>query len=293
MKCMIIDENRGEYAIEKVAEILGISASAYYYRKKHPLGKREIETIKLTAAIKDIFFESWETYGSPRVTEELKKNGWRVSRGRVSRIMQENNWVAKAAAKYVITTDSSHKFPASPNRLKQNFVVKRPGMAWVSDVTYLKTEEGWMYLCTVIDLYNRGIVGWSLEDNLTAEIAIKAMKVAWANHRPSDRLIFHSDRGIQYACHEFRKVLKGYGFKQSMSRKGNCWDNAPAESFFHTLKTEEVRGQSYRSKAECRLKIFEYIEIFYNRRRMHSSLGYKTPFEFEQEYLRGCYWNAA
>ena len=199
--------------------------------------------------------------------------------------MRENGIRSKTVKKYKATTNSKHTLPVAENLLKQNFETAKPNTVWISDITYVPTLEGWLYLAVILDLFSRQIVGWAMSDRLTSGFVVKALYQAIGRRHPASGCIFHSDRGIQYASTDFRDVLKTSGFIQSMSRKGNCYDNAVAESFFHTLKTEHVYDYRYESRAEARQSIFEYIEMFYNRQRRHSSLGYRSPVSFELEAM--------
>lgn len=232
--------------------------------------------------IKEIFKESRESYGSPRITEELKKQGIRCNKKRIARLMRKAGISAKIYRKYRITTMSDHNRERSENILGREFVRGGPNEVWTSDITYIRTDEGWLYLAAVMDLYSRKIVGWELEKRLDSDLVEKALQSALYDRKVEEGIIFHSDQGVQYTSESFRRLLKANGFIQSMSRRGNCYDNAVTESFFHTLKTELINRTKYRTRAEARRSIFEYIEIFYNRKRIHSTLGYLTPVEYEK-----------
>jgi len=235
----------------------------------------------LLPEIRVIHQDSRQIYGSPRVTQELHQRGYSCSRARVARLMAKNNIYAKTKRKFKMTTDSNHHYPVAPDLLNQDFNSDAPNKIWVSDITYIRTMTGWLYLTIILDLFNRQVVGWSLSQRLTAiTTTIPALNDAFRRQRPDAGLIFHSDRGVQYACHEFRNKLADYQMTQSMSGKGNCYDNAVAESFFHTLKTELVYFEKYETKERARQSIFEYIEVFYNRQRLHSALGYQTPVDY-------------
>ncbi len=235
----------------------------------------------LIEEIKDIHKESHQTYGSPRITDSLRDKGYVCSRPRVARLMRKNNIRAKTKRKFKITTNSKHHYPISPNLVNQDFSATAPKELWTSDITYIRTRQGWLYLTVILDVYNRQISGWSMSNSLkAAHTTIPALMAAYRGHRPGPGLIFHSDRGVQYACHEFRGLLKKYKITQSMSGKGNCYDNAITESFFSTLKTELVYSEKYETRNQAKLSIFKYIEIFYNRKRKHSSLGNKSPYEY-------------
>ena len=230
-----------------------------------------------------IHTESKATYGSPRMTMELKARGFKASRPRVARLMKQRNIRAVHAKKFVVTTDSNHKYPIVENKLDRNFTPDEKAIAWVSDITYIRTIQGWLYLTTVIDLYDRKVIGWALSSNLTAgSTTIPAWRMAVKNRPITRNLIFHSDRGIQYACTEFRELLETYeNVDRSMSRKGNCWDNAVAESFFKSLKVELIYRTRYGTKEDAAIAVFEWIETWYNKNRRHSALGNLTMKEFE------------
>jgi transposase InsO family protein len=235
--------------------------------------------------IKESHKDSRGTYGSPRITKDLQAMGTQCSENRVARLMKNNGIVGKAKKKFKATTNSKHNLAVAENLLKQNFAAQNPNTIWVSDITYIWTLEGWLYLAVILDLYSRQVVGWAMSDRLTSDFVIKALYQAIGRRNPGSCCIFHSDRGVQYASADFRDVLNSHGFIQSMSRKGNCYDNAVAESFFHTLKTEHVYDYRYDTRAEARQSIFDYIEIFYNRQRRHSALGYRSPISFELEAM--------
>jgi transposase InsO family protein len=242
----------------------------------------------LDAEIREIYDHNKGRYGSPKITQELKDRGWRVSKNRVAKRMREMGLRSIIRRKFRVTTDSKHNFPVSPNLLERNFTTDGPDKVWVSDITYLATRTGWLYLTVIIDLFSRLVVGWALSSSLSHEMVVTALKRAIKGRRPGAGLIFHSDRGVQYACTGFRKELGKHGFVQSMSRKGNCWDNAVAESFFGIMKTELVYHTRYEGHQDTLHSIFEYIEVFYNRERRHSTLGYLTPVEYENQKLRFC-----
>lgn len=274
------------YPIEKMCKVLKVSRSCYYRWYSGGVSKRELENIKFTKLIKKIFYESKQRYGSPRIAAELRKQGYLISKVRVSKLMKLNYLRSKIKRKYRITTDSNHSFSISKNHLNREFTPATLNEVWVSDITYVRTAQGWLYLTTIIDLYDRQVIGWALSSNLsTKRTIIPAWRMALSKRNITKPLIFHSDRGVQYASNLFRKHLKNNDLiTQSMSRKGNCWDNAVAESFFKTLKTELIYHEKYESVLQAKTSIFEYIEIWYNRKRLHSSLGYKTPVEVELEF---------
>jgi len=266
-----------------MCRVFKISKSSYYHWLKSGPSKRWFENEELLVRIKSIFEYSLKTYGSPRIKEELQAQGFQVSRPRVARIMQAAGIRARIPRRFVVTTDSKHNYPVVPNILNREFAAIRPGQVWVSDITYIRTNRGWLYLTVIIDLFDRKVVGWSMSKGMTAEETIIAAWRMAVNNRPiNQNLIFHSDRGIQYACTKFTNILNANEFVQrSMSRKGNCWDNAVAESFFKTIKVEAVYNDTYQNHDHAKLSLFKWIETWYNRKRRHSALGYKTMEEFE------------
>jgi len=265
--------------VKRACELCNVSRSGYYAYLKRPI-KSEVDI--LGQRVKRIFFKSKKRYGSRRIKKELEKQGIVVSRKKISRLMAKYNLLAKARRKMRYTTDSNHKLPVAPNLLDQSFEVTNPNEVWVGDITYLKTREGWLYLSIVIDLYSRKVVGWHLSNRMTKELVIEALRMAIKDRQPNRGLIFHSDRGSQYCSHAYQELLSMYGFRSSMSRKAECLDNAVAESFFHTLKVEAIYGEPLRSKREMAREVREYIEVFYNRQRLHSNNGYLSPCEFER-----------
>ena len=274
---------RREFPVGMMCKVFKVSRSAFYQSQKFTPSNRDGENQILTSEIMRIHTRSKATYGSPRMTEELNASGFKVSRPRVSRLMKQKNIRAVHAKKFVVTTDSNHKYPVVENKLDRNFTPDDKAMAWVSDITYIRTSQGWLYLTAVIDLYDRKVIGWALSSSLTAgSTTIPAWRMAAKNREITHNLIFHSDRGIQYACTEFRELLETYeNVDRSMSRKGNCWDNAVAESFFKTLKVELIYRTRYVKKEDAAIAIFEWIETWYNKNRRHSALENLTMNEFE------------
>ena len=283
MKYPFIDRYSSAYGVERMCRVLEVSRSGFYDWRNRPRGKREEENEKLLMAIRESYYKSKRNYGSPRIMEDLREKGIRCGKNRVAKIMKVNGMVANSKRKFKATTNSKHNLPVTGNLLIQKFVSTEPNKVWCSDITYIQTLEGWLYLVIIMDLFSRQVVGWAMSERLTADFVIRALRQAWGRRNPALGCIFHSDRGVQYACSAFQKLLKDYGFLQSMSRKGDCYDNAVVESFFHTLKTEHVHHCIYTTRAEARQSIFEYIEIFYNRQRRHSALGYRSPISFELE----------
>jgi putative transposase len=265
-----------------MCKVLKVSRSGFYAWLKSSPSDRSVENEHLTDQIVKAYHNSKKIYGSPRVTIELNNQGIKVSRPRVARLMKKAKIRSIVKKKFKVTTDSRHKYPIVENKLDRQFKPEKTGAAWVSDITYIKTKQGWLYLTIVLDLGDRKVVGWSLSTTMkAAETVIPAWRMAEKNRPVRQPLIFHSDRGVQYACNEFKSLLAPNPLiTRSMSRKGNCWDNAVAESFFKSLKTELVYQDKFLNKEEAALAIFEYIEIWYNRKRLHSALGYMSPQDF-------------
>jgi putative transposase len=282
VKYAFIERHENEYPIQVMCKVLKASRSGYYDWSAGRISPRLMRRQELLIEITRIFQESRQTYGSPRVHRELLKKGISVNHKMVEDLMHEHGLASKRKKKFRATTNSNHKLPVAKNLLRRNFKAKKLNQVWVGDVTYLHTEEGWLYLATCIDLYSRKVVGWSMSSRMTSDIVINAFRMALFNQKRRAPKIMHSDRGSQYASHAFRRELKAHGCKQSMSAKGDCWDNAVAESFFGSLKTELVHHQKYKTREEAKLSVFDYIETFYNKRRLHSYLNYVSPDEFER-----------
>ena len=273
-----------EFPVGKMCKVFKVSKSRFYEWRNNLSSTRDNANRALLFEIKRVHQRSKASYGSPRIADELNANGFKVSRPRVARLMKQNKIRAIHAKKFVVTTDSGHKYPVAENKLDRIFSAKLQGQVWVSDITYINTAKGWLYLTVIIDLFDRKVVGWSLSRDLSAEnTSVAAWKMAVKNRTPSSKLLFHSDRGIQYACQEFTNLLTSYkNVERSMSRKGNCWDNAVAESFFKTIKVELIYRNKYLSTNEAALSIFEWIETWYNKNRRHSALKNLTINEFEK-----------
>ena len=265
-----------------MCQVLKVSRSGYYDWLKYPLSKRKMEDMKLKQKIMQIYIKSRKTYGSPRIYQKLLREDYHIGQKRVARLMQELDICAVAKRKYKATTDSKHSQPVAENHLNRDFTPKRPNQYWVADITYIYTQEGWLYLATIMDLFSRKIIGWSLRDRLTKELVISALDMALKQRKLSSDLLLHSDRGSQYVSELYQKLLVKNGILCSMSGKGNCWDNAVMESFYRTLKIELIYQQNYETRVQSQRDIFEYIEIFYNRERLHSSIGYYSPEEYER-----------
>ena len=281
MKFDFIEKYRSLFAVEKMCRVLGVSRSGYYAWRERKPGKRAVENTRLFVKVNAIFEESKRTYGSPRIVAELHKEGIRCGKNRVARIMRQYNISPIPRKKFKVTTNSDHSEEISPNLVNRNFNQEAPNRVWVSDITYIWTKQGWLYLAIILDLFSRKIVGWSTSNRITASLIITAMKNALTLRQVDAGLILHSDQGCQYASKSFRQLLKDNEVAQSMSRKGNCYDNAVAESFFKTIKTELVKRTLFETRDNANLKLFDYIEIFYNRQRKHSTLNYKSPNEYE------------
>jgi len=248
---------------------------------RRPLSAHKIEDDQLRPQIKAAFKKGRKNYGARRIKDELQKQRTSVSRRRIGRLMHEEDLKVQTKRKFKVTTDSNHDKPIAPNLLEREFTVSTPDTVYVGDITYIPTREGWLYLAVVIDLFSRAVVGWSMGSRMTAGLVNGAMLMALWKRKPAEGLIFHSDRGSQYASDSHRALLDDHGIKASMSKKGDCWDNAVAESFFHTLKIELVHHCDYETRDDARASIFEYIEVFYNRQRSHSANGYEAPLAFE------------
>jgi transposase InsO family protein len=274
------------WKVEEMARVLGISRSGYYHFCHGKISKRQQENETLQEMIKTIFSTSRHTYGSPRVHAELKAQGFQVSRPRVARLMKQCGLAAKMQQLFKVTTRVNKKQPVAPNLLQQNFTAAVPNSKWVADISYIRTLEGWLYLAVVLDLYSRKVVGLSMGESLHTTLVTQALEQALQRRSPSDSLQHHSDKGCQYTSAAFQKLLTDKGIICSMSSTGCCFDNAVAESFFHSLKTECVYFERYESREQAKQSIFEYIEIFYNNHRRHSTLGYLSPVEFEQRFYQ-------
>lgn len=266
--------------------VLQVSRSGYYGWLKRPESNREKEDKELITMIGIIFKEGRGTYGARRIRKKLAMQGRNVSRRRVEKLMALAGLACKTRRKFKVTTDSNHSLPIAPNLLKRQFAVIEPDRYWTGDITYIPTDEGWLYLAIVLDLFSRQIVGWSMSGRMKAELVNDALLMAVWKRKPGKGLIWHTDRGSQYASEAHRKVCKQHRILQSMSRKGDCWDNAVSESFFHTLKTELTHHHRFKTREEAKQAIFEYIEVFYNRVRIHSTNGYMSPVEFETAQLQ-------
>lgn len=265
-----------------MCQVFKVSRSAYYDWLKRPESNRKKDDNKILIEIKRVHKESYETYGIRRVKAQLEKDGIKCGKNRVARLMRENGIYSRLRRKYKATTNSKHNYPVAPNLLNQDFTAKNPNEKWVGDLTYIPTDEGWLYMAGVEDLFQRKVVGWAFGSRITKELAITALEQGVGREQPQAGLIFHSDRGSQYAAYDYQDTLRKYGIIQSMSRKGNCYDNACMESFFSTLKKDAIYGRKFKTREEAKLFIIEYIETFYNCKRLHSTLGNMSPMEYER-----------
>lgn len=283
MKFDFIHAKKACFPVAALCEQLGVSRSGYYAWAKRPESERDKSDRALSVEVAAVHQESRSRYGSPRVHAELRSRGRRVARKRVARLMRQQGLRARPRRRFVRTTDSAHSHPVAPNTLDRKFEPTQPNCAWAGDITYVWTAEGWLYLAVVLDLFSRKVVGWAMSEKIDRELALSALNMALLG-RPAPAL-HHSDRGSQYASEDYRRLLEQRGITCSMSRKGNCWDNAVVESFFSSLKQELVYLTTFKTRQEAKQALFEYIEVFYNRKRRHSSLGYLSPVEYERSVL--------
>lgn len=280
MRYTAIHQHRSQYSVRMMCRAMSVSRSGYYDWASRPESTRAQRHQALTEKIRYFHQVSRETYGSPRIRKDLLESGEQVGKNTVALLMQRAGIVPKTIRKFRVTTDSRKTVPA-PNRLEQQFTAAQPNERWVSDITFIPTREGWLYLAVIIDLYSRAVIGWAMHKRMKTELVVDTLKMALMRRKIRSPLLLHSDQGSQYAAADYRMMLATNGIECSMSRKGNCWDNAVAESFFHTLKTELVHHEDYHSRTEAKASIFEYIEVFYNRQRRHSHIGQVAPMIFE------------
>ncbi|WP_259458015.1 IS3 family transposase [Salipaludibacillus neizhouensis] len=281
-----IKQHRHDHRVAKMCQVLGVSKSGYYAWLKRPKSNQKKKREKLTSRIKKIHLESRNTYGSPKITKVLQGKGVRVSQKTVTRIMKENGIRSKTVKKYKATTNSKHNLPIYPNLLNQQFTVERPGQVWVADITYIWSSEGWLYLASVMDLYSRRIIGWEMDGRMTKELVVTALKRAMITQPPTSGLIHHSDRGSQYASNDYQALLRENDVTSSMSRKGNCYDNACIESFHGVIKRELIFHENYKTRNQAKRSIFEYLVSFYNYKRIHSTNNYMSPMAYEKQYFK-------
>ena len=282
MKFAFIDEHLRDRSVDVACRVLEVSRGGYYAWRNRPASSRSRRRAQLTTRIQALHADHRGMYGSPRIFQALVAQGEKVSENTVAKVMRLEGLRARTKRKFVPrTTDSAHGRPIAPNVLDRQFQTSAPNRKWAGDITYIPTDEGWLYLAGVIDLCSRRIVGWSMADHMQTDLVADALSMAISRRRPGPGLLHHSDRGVQYASDDYQGLLKSHGIQASMSGKGDCWDNAVMESFWATLKTELVHHERYATRQEARKSIFEYIEVFYNRKRLHSSLGYVSPEAFE------------
>lgn len=291
MRYHFIQKHHGQFRNSVMFRALGVRASAFYRWKKRPVTERQHQKQQLAAHINELFYDSDRRYGSPRIHRDLKGLGIHCSQKRVAQLMKEHRLVARKPRKFVVTTNSSHAFPVAQNVLDRKYqVADIAGLnrAWAGDITYVPTAQGWLYVAVVLDLKSRKVIGWSMRDSLEQTLVHEALEMALGQRLCAEvegQLLFHSDRGSQYAAHDYQERLLDWSIVGSMSRKGNCWDNAVVESFFATLKKEEVHRERYLTREQAKASLFYYIEVFYNRKRRHSALGYLSPHDYEQSLL--------
>ena len=281
MKFGFMDAEKAHFPVRFMCKQLGVSPSGFYAWRQRKPSLRAQDEARLVEEIHAVHRASRGTYGSPRVLAELRHSGRRTSRKRVARIMREQALVARCRRRFRRTTNSNHAFPVADNVLGRKFTASAANQAWVTDITYVWTREGWLYIAALIDLFSRRVVGWAMSERIDRKLCLDALAMAVAARQPPPGLIHHSDRGSQYASHDYRRALEANGMLCSMSRKGDCWDNAVAESFWSTLKAELIDSTDWPSRKVARNAVFEFIEVFYNRKRIHSTLGYHTPVDFE------------
>ena len=286
MKHAFIAEHRDRFPIKAMCRVFGLSRSGLYAACRRGRSARDGANDVLLAGIRAAHADSRQVYGAPRIQRELAAQGLACSLNRVKRLMQAHGIRARMRKRFRPAAQSSHLQPIAPNRLDNGFLVERPNQAWTSDITYLKTEEGWLYLAVVLDLYSRRVIGWATRARINTELVTAALVMALWHRKPSAGLVMHSDRGVQYASQDYRRLLADHGLVQSMSGKGNCYDNATMERFFASLKTERTYHRHYTSHEEAKRDVFDYIELFYNRVRRHSSLNYLSPVAFEKAWAK-------
>ncbi len=284
MRFGFIWQQQKAYPVTVLCRVTGVSRSGYYKYLKTKHENKMDPNFALIAKVRQIHSDTRGSYGSRRMSDQLREDGYDVGRYRARSLMEKAGVSVKRRKKFKRTTDSNHKLPVAPNLLNRQFEVQRPDTVWCSDITYLWTLQGWLYLAVVLDLYSRKIVGWAMNNRLTAPLVKQALSMAYWRRKPEKGLIHHSDRGSQYVGDDYQKMLEQYGMVCSMSRKGNCWDNAVVESFFHSLKTEWINDIIYKTRDEARSDVIRYIEMFYNSHRLHSFLGYKNPNVFENNF---------
>jgi len=286
MKYRCIRDHQAIYSVHLMCRALQVARSGFYAWLEREPSRRALEDQRILSDMKTLHVESNRTYGVPRLHIALRKMGWLIGRNRIARLMHEGNILVKTRRRFKATTNSKHDHPIAANLLDRNFAPEKiagPNRAYAGDITYIDTVEGWLYLAVVIDLWSRRVVGWAMSHRMTKELVNDALNMAFTHRTISDGVLYHTDRGSQYASGDHQKLAKKFGMTCSMSRKGNCWDNAVVESFNATIKTELIHRQRWNTREEARAAVFKYIETWYNTRRLHSTLGYRSPAEFEAE----------
>jgi transposase InsO family protein len=283
VKYAAIKEHEGQHAVSLMCRALSVSRTGYISWRNRKPSHRQQQNQQLGLIVNALFYEEKCRAGAPRIMRILRDQGLHIGKQRVANSMQNQGLVAKAGRKFKATTNSKHNLPVAPNLLEQNFHADAPNQKWVSDITYIETREGWLYLAVVLDLYSRLVVGWSMSERMNKALVIDALKMALWRRKMPGNVIVHSDRGSQYCSHSYQRLLKKHGLVCSMSKKGDCYDNAAMESWNHSLKVESIHGQRFETRAEAMAEVFEYINIYYNRKRLHSSLGYLSPEAFEAQ----------
>ena len=279
-------DHQGEFSIGSMCRVFAVTRSGFHAFCTRPESARAKEDAELARQIGEAFDKSRKSYGPIRIRRALRTAGTHVSKKRVERLMRHQGLRVSAPSRYVVTTNSKHSEPIAPNVLQQDFTATAPNQKWAGDITYIPTAEGWLYLAVFIDLFSRKVIGCAMSNRIDARLSRQALLMALKTRRPTGPLIVHSDRGVQYAAGDYRQILADWSITPSMSRTGNCYDNAVSESFFATTKKDEVHRNNYRTRAEARSRLFDYIEVFYNRKRLHSTLGYVSPVEFEEAWTR-------
>ena len=285
MRFIFIENHRQQFPLRLLCRVLRVAPAGYYAWRKRPIAPRRLRNTMLLESIRQVHQQSRQRYGSPRVHRQLLAQGTRCCENTVAKLMKQHQIRSRLKRRFKIrTTDSNHPHPIAKNVLDRQFSRSRPDQAWCADITYIPTDQGWLYLSAVIDLCSRRIVGWNLAAHLGAAPTLDALKMALHQRRPKAGLLHHSDRGVQYACGDYRRLLQQHGMQSSMSRNGNCYDNAVIESFFKTLKTELIYQEHYTTQEQARHSLYQYIEIFYNRQRLHSALDYQSPTSYEMDH---------
>lgn len=293
MRFRFMEDHRDEYPVKRMGKVLNVSLSGYYAWRKRPVSAREEANQALVKEIESVYHGSGGAYGSPRVYRGLKAKGILCSEKRVARLMRLRRLFSKRVRRYKVTTKRDRVYRSAPNLLRGNFRAERPNQKWLADISYIPTWEGWLYLATVLDLYSRRVVGWAMSERMTSDLTIAALKMALMQRQPASGLIHHSDQGSQYADSRYQSLLASWGIEASMNGSGAWYDNAPQESFYGTLKSELVHHRVYRTRQEAMTDVFSFIESFYNPRRLHSSLGYRSPEAYEQLYWQQHLSNSA